>query len=444
MKKRIIFSIISILALIFGLLSGCGHKREVQTSAGYPNSSPKIHIDEKEMELWKSTVSVHLQDDLWSDKNAYDAGHYLMVLLHAAFYSGEEALQREFAEHFSRFMVAVKKSPQSIASNRLDQLHYLYLASRFVVLAEQYGRSYLIPDGLVDLLYKKIEDIWINEPAWQWGREPFKGGMRERILWKLRHKDVPKSYYRAIIDEELFTIAIAADLRAYERLAKDKTSWSPVVTDILEIARNIFQQEGEFRSDGGWLFQPGVWSDSPSYAYAGHTVKKIGMKPKPVPGIAWDTSHSHRFPLWLTSLEGAYAEGEPGNEMYKKIKRGLEKQFYEHVLVQPTQDFPAYRTTNYMDGRNGIYRWNYRTLKNDGYGPYELSGTLTLGWWAFLASERIQSVYRQIAEKFPLPSEVVSLYVGPNTTRERHVLVKWPDAYYNGYIELIVNLAAKL
>lgn len=367
-----------------------------------------------------------------------------MVPLHAAFYSGEEDWQQHFADHFRRFMVAVGEKPETIVGRRLDQLHYLYLASRFVVLSEQCNKSVLVPNGLVDLLYERIKSIWEKEPAWQWDRGPFRGGMRERILWKLQHKDVPISYYRAIIDEELFTIAIAADLRTYERLTKDPKFWSPVVSDILEIAYWMFKQEGEFQLDGGWLFQTGVWTDHPDYVYAGHMHKVPGMNPQPVPGIAWDTSHSHRFPLWLISIEGAYSEGEQQKELYKKIKEGLEKQFYEKVLVPPTSDFPAYRTRNFMDGSNGVYRWNYQTSRNNGYGPYELSGTLTLGWWAFLGTVRVQNMYQYLATQFPLPPNIVSVYVGPNTTRERHPLVKLPDAINNGYIELIVRLAGKL
>ena len=35
--------------------------------------------------LWNDTVAAQLKDELWNDKNIYDAGHYLMVPMHAAF-----------------------------------------------------------------------------------------------------------------------------------------------------------------------------------------------------------------------------------------------------------------------------------------------------------------------------------------------------------------------
>lgn len=396
-----------------------------------------------EKQLWTNTVSVYLHDELWSEEDAYDAGHYLMVPLHAAFYLHNDEWQQEFSRHLARFMKALKENPKSVVSGRLNKLHYLYLASRFVALSEQCGKHDLIPQGLVELLYQEVDSIWLKEPAWQWDRIPFDGGMRERVLWKLGNEQVSKSYYRAIIDEELFIFAIAADLRAHERFEKLSETWSPVVSDILDTAYNVFRQEGKYQSEGGWLFQPGVWTDHPDYAYVGHLKKTPKMEPKPVPNIAWDTSHSHRFALWLSSLSNAYGEEQPEKDFYNKIKEGIGKQFFSEVLVAPSNDFPAYRTKNFMDGKNGVYRYNYLTTK-DGYGPYELSGTITLGWWVFLGTEKIQRVYEDLSNSFPLPPEVISVYVGPNTTRKRNPFVSLPNSLNNGFTELIARLASKL
>ena len=43
-------------------------------------------IDEKDRQLWDATVAPYLRDDLWTDREAYDAGHFLMVPLHGAFH----------------------------------------------------------------------------------------------------------------------------------------------------------------------------------------------------------------------------------------------------------------------------------------------------------------------------------------------------------------------
>ena len=102
-----------------------------------------------------------------------------------------------------------------------------------------------------------------------------------------------------------------------------------------------------------------------------------------------------------------------------------------------------YRTTNYMDGRNGLYRYNYTTQQDTAYLPYQLSGTITLGWWSFLGGE-MSELYKNIYETFPLDENALKTYVGPNTTRERNKYVAWPAYFENGFAELNCLLASKL
>lgn len=398
-------------------------------------------IDDKERELWHVTVAPYLEDDLWLDLYLYDAGHYLMVPLHAAFLLNEPSWQTQFSEHLKRFLEYENRELEPTSNNRLARLHYFYLISRFVVLAEQSGQESSLTLSLVNLLYKRIEKIW-HDPAWMWGRDPFRNGMAERIEWKLNTFDVPYSYYRAITDEELFAFAIAADLRAYQRLTGYKNDSSPLLSEILSFAQLVFESEVRVR-DSGWLFQPSVWRDHPDYAFTGHDAKLPDMEPRPVEGIAWDSSHSHRFPLWLTSLMGAYDINATQRGFYHNLRDELERQFISHVLVIPSSEFDGYRTTNFMDGRNGVYRWKHDTQGEDGYGPYELSGTMLLGWWSFLSTNRICTVYQDIASRFPLSDELIEVYVGPNSSRERHALVKEPEVLKNGLTELIVRLASK-
>lgn len=438
MKKGFIFVFFVCFVFFLGLFYLIQEKKDLSLQKTF-------NTEESIDQLWERTVGAYLKDDLWTEENAYDAGHYLMVPLHAAFLNDVQEWKNDFSHQVHLFMEAYKEDPNSIVDVRLTQLHYLYFLSRFMVLAEQQGNPELIPDGLDAYLYERINDIWLNEPAWQWGRDPFSGGMQERVLWKLNNKSVEQSYYRTIIDEELFTIAIAADIRAHEKFVQGKEAKSTVIDDILEKSIMIFMNEGMYQDNGGWLFQPGVWTDSPSYAYAGNSEIKKGMKPKLVENIAWDTSHSHRFPLWLTSLANAYDSNSEEHDFYKKVKNGLEIQFYETVLKEPTKEFPAYRTTNFMDGRNGVYRWNYSSLgKGTGYGPYELSGTFTIGWWTFLGTDRIKKVYEEMTNFFPLPLEVMDVYDGPDTGKQRHTIIRWPQSFNNGYTELIAILASDI
>ena len=63
-----------------------------------------------------------------------------------------------------------------------------------------------------------------------------------------------------------------------------------------------------------------------------------------------------------------------------------------------------------MDGKNGVYRYNYNN-RPGGLGPYELTGHLTIGWWSFLQTSRSRSLYETLSTNYPLEEgKVVSYY----------------------------------
>ncbi|MFL0362258.1 hypothetical protein ACH0BF_04465 [Pseudobacillus sp. 179-B 2D1 NHS] len=395
-------------------------------------------LNEKEQSLWNSTIRVYLQKDLQSGRDFYDAGHLLMVPLHYAYSSSNEELTSDFKEYFQHFNPAEHKELNIHAEGeRLSTLQYYYLISQYIVLAENKGADKQHINDLADYLLSEIQQLWLEVPAWQWGEKDFRGGMRQRVLWKLENEKVDRHYYRAFVDEEFFTFAIAADLSRHFQN-------DPVLKDILKINYQVFQQESHFYADGRWLFQPGVWSDHPDYLYAGYHNKKNIQAAKPVEGIAADSSHFHRFPLWITSFIKAYPKGSSQRELFLNVRQGLEKQFFDKVLVDPDDKKPYYKLNNFMDGRNGLYRWNYATTRNNGYGPYELSGTFTMGWWVFLGSDRIKYVYADLAKQFPLPYEAVDLYSGPAKTKANHFSAAASNTYNNGLKEILAVLASKM
>lgn len=319
----------------------------------------------------------------------------------------------------------------------MTKLHFLYLTSQYLTLSNDSQQE------IETLVTEQLEKIWFK-PAWQWKvcKSPDFKNMQERISWKLKNKNVPVSYCRAIIDEELFTFAIAADLK---QTLKNKSP--EFVNEILNIAYNIFEQEIVFlenKPSGRWLFQPGVRTDHPDYAYVGQNKITPNLEKSPITEIAIDTSHSHRFPLWLLSLEKAFiSQGDLEKTRFiKKLQKGLTQQFLEKVLIPPSNKFPNYRTTNFMDGHNGVYRYNYITQgEGNGYEPYELSGTMLLGWWSFLSDQSIKNIYCFISSQFPFSKKEIILYSGPGTSRNRHPLINDESKYENGIIELIIKSA---
>jgi hypothetical protein len=361
-------------------------------------------------QLWTATIEPIFPRPVTTSAQAYYSGEVLLVPVHAAFSRNDPEWEKEFADYFKQFMQA----PDQITDVELSRLQFLYLASQFVVLAQKSHHAELIPSRLPDLLFSEIQTAWLEKPAGQW-EHPFFKGIRERTLWKLNTHNVAKSYFRGIMDDDFFVFAIAADLRNYGGTPEQQQTWRDPLNDILGIAHRVYAQEITPTSVGGWVLQPGVWTDHPDFQYAGNDRAEPGIRPKPVRDITLDSSHSARFPLWLISMRDAYGPGSEAYEFYDNLRFSLAKQFFAKVLVPPASDSPCYRLNNYMDGRNGPYRWGYAEFgPNSGYGPYQVSGALLIGTWVFLKTEETKSLYRNLARQYPWPAQCIALYYGPN------------------------------
>jgi hypothetical protein len=441
------FCIVSIaLILIYSTLNAQQIFSDTIISNNLQDSVKQNNILEHDSEiiiLWDSIIIPRLDTALWKKGTAYDAGHFFMIPLHAAFILEQEDWQNAFSKHFSRF---AEIGFADAEPTRLYRLQYYYLASWFLVLATQQKKDYLIPPNLYTVIHDEVDLAWNIESSWTWNSSfiPFKkfNNMRSRILWKLYNVDVqPVTFYRAIVDEEKFVFAIAANLKTYLKLTEgDTMPDNDLVDDVLLHANIVWQRRVEWNDEGGWLFQPGFWTDHPDYAYAGNYSKE-NPKPIPVKNIAEDVSHSHRTALWLKSLYNA--SDSTNMAYYKKLIAGLDTQFFTKVLIPPSDTINTYLTHNYMDGNNGLYRWNYKeNARNTGFGPFELSGTMLLGWWTFLEMDRIKTVYKELSEHFPLSEYILSIYEArtgtptPENRKENH--------YTNGMDYLICKLAALL
>lgn len=395
--------------------------------------------EERVKSLWERLMRPFLSDPQWVDDFAYDAGHALMIPLHAAYSATAEESWTADMLHHTKLLGSAIRDGAKLSNNRIALQQYLYVFTQVftqqAILQRDTGREDLIDFDLMQRIEGIQAALWTREPAPQWDRKPF-DNMYERILWKENITDPPFSFYRAIIDEEFFNFAIAADLC---NLFGDDTSVE--AREAVKVADRLFERYGNHTDEGGWLFQPGVWWDHRDYAYAGYSEPSHDMRPRPIKGIATDTSHSHRFARWLLSLRDAGGSSKR-TAGHQKALQGLEFQLTRKVLQAPSQAFPyGYRTTNYMDGHNGIFRWEYETQGEErGYRPYQLSGTFLFGWWVFLHSAPIYAAYSDAARYFPLANDAVGLYTGPNTTRKRHRHMQLPKFYIGGFAELLTRL----
>lgn len=358
--------------------------------------SQEIFEDSYTDSLWKITVRPYLAEPLWKRETSYNAGHFLVLPMYAAFEQNKPEWKRDFAKQFKWYS---DSGVNDMGKTLLYRIQYIYLASEFINLCKQYQEDALIPPNLYEQLYQKIETTWMNDRVWNWKHPKYKKStfknMRAKVLWKLYNKAVTeKTYHTAILDEELFTMATAANLK--RSLALSGLNKDGMLDDIVQISNEVFAKRSVYTADSGWIFQPGYWSNYEDFVYAGNPSVTDSIQKSIVPDIAEDFSHSMRYPCWINSFMNAQEVDTPYYKFYEKIKKGLTTQLYQKILVLPSDSNAQYKAVNYMDGRNGVYRYKY-SGRAGGIGPFQLSGALQIGWWSFLDSERIRQMYTHIA-----------------------------------------------
>ncbi len=213
----------------------------------------------------------------------------------------------------------------------------------------------------------------------------------------------PASYSGAFTDWDGYVLAIGADVRTYRRITGIPDL--PVLGVMSEAAFRL-HRKAVVPSGDGWVFEPGAYSDHRDFAFAGRSTMEGTVSESRIPGISWDSSHFSRWPLWLNSFELA---DRPA--YYRSLRTGLARQFERQVLVPPDRHFRTYRLNNYMDGRNGLFRWN--GVANESYGPFQLSGTFVYGWWSELKSPAIREAYRHISLALPFSPTEYAAFFGP-------------------------------
>lgn len=388
-------SLIVVVALL-ATLAGCGQSSNV---GSLPTAT-------------STSVRDLLKEDLWSDRDAYDATHYLMVPLHASFGSDSDPRRLDFDAFVTRFL----DHSSELTAKRLDRLQFTYLVSRYGVLKSERDGCTQETARVRSWLDTEI-DRFLTSPAWQWAASAFLT-VPDRIAWRLspESQQAQYEYQGALIDEDLFALAIAADAQTLD-LACGAPS-SNAVDRTVGLAADVFEEKVVSTSAGGWLLQPGVWSDHPDYLYAGNENVEPDLQPAPIADIATDTSHSARLPLFLRSLQcnAEVRTDQLSATKYEQLVAGLDAQF----AVVASRANGGILMTNFMDGRNGVYRYGYATQGADqGYGPYQLSGTFNLGWWTF-AGDRAHDAYEAQLNNFPFSDEILKTYIGPDTTRDRN------------------------
>jgi len=349
--------------------------------------------------LWNRSAKPALQQDLWLPESSYNCGHFLMVPMHGAFALKKENWLQDLKAHFSR--LADSGYAKLDSSNYLYKIQYCYFASEYLRLCYENDRRDLVPPALEDSLFNTVSDRWLHNAIWHWWHRKAAfatfPSMQKSMAWKLYDKKIKKpTYQKAVVDDDLFTMAVGVDLLRIKMLKGD--SIPAVLIEIQGDMYRTFKERGTFQEDGSYQFQAGWWTDHYDYRYASYDKYEEKLHPKPVKGIGEDATHAIRYPLWLNTLKASYAAGSEASQELSNIQHGMALQFRTKVLVMPNGEFPFYRLNNYMDGTNGLYRWNYSGRSNATL-PFGNSGTLYLGWWGFLPDPTLKALYKGVAQQ---------------------------------------------
>lgn len=321
--------------------------------------------------LYQNTVLVLLQEKLWTERDMYDAGHYLMVLMYYAFWSGDVEKINAFGEFFTRFSDDIAGDGLEAFQNEgeLNRLHFLYLYTQFANLCLANGYETMIVEKPLELAEQTAENYLLNNVGYGKTEET----ELERLKQILQGKSYSYKFYSSIHDFDKFSLAILCDLNWYHTMTGEAVS--ETMNLAKELSYELFHSpllntETEL---GGWLFQVGVTADSKDKIYAGHSTIKPSLEPLPREDIPSDSSHAHRLPLQLRSWQSAQTDRACW-ELFQLRREQLANQMVHYVLKNENGNW---LTTTFMDGTNGIYRYSYHV---DGVGleSYDLSGIFCL------------------------------------------------------------------
>ena len=397
-------------------------------------------------ELWPVTVEPVLKQELWVDRDKYDAANLLLQPMQYAFLTGDTDKISQFESFFGQLNLFFD---DAISSSRISTSQFLFFVSEYLVYKNNAGIM-SEDDHSLQLKLQNWTIEFVNSPAWMWDRDHFEN-LFSRLKWKLNTQEVDRSYYRAMFDEDLFALAIISNLSSLPNLES-----TPKFTLIIEETKTLLKQmlENELiptaNNDGSasfqWLIQPGVWDEHPDYRYVGHNEVNDELEPAYLDGTATDSSHMHRWPVWLKAYKRLYLNDLTMIKHIDNLELGLAQQFEQVVYQKSTDDFQGPRLFNFFDGHNGVYRYRYATLGGSGYGPYELSSILFYGWYGNLKSApSLKSDIELLLDNgFTLGEDELALYLGPNTSRDRNPMFVKPELFHNGMGELSFRVTLEL
>lgn len=420
MRVRSLF-VISLFS--FTIFSNCS-SQEITDTFNYENYS-QIQIYSDFEVIIKSFI---LRRDFNDRKYLSNISDIVLIPQEYAVISGDKVILEEL---FNFWVSMIPNIPyiQSMDpfSSGLIRLSIIRSLSNFLRgLVENNHEEYLNVNFEILVQFVRDEVIYfskINNPGWP----PLTDGdIRERIIFALtnwkKDKNGDRLNYEYSINDDLWRlIESAANIYVVENALSDKSSME--IKEVIDLGYRFINELGEF-NETGWHFQLGSINDHPDNIYSGYSKIEEINGPKTIEKLGWDTSHFSMFPSMLNALIKAFENNSSAKNSLINIRNKLSDNFYSNIIHWINGN-PF--TVNYMDGSNGLYRYNPST--NDAYLPFETSGTILFGQWAYLKSNIDSKFYKDLFDCFPLPASTIKTYQSL-FLRENRININQVEALY--------------
>ncbi len=346
-------------------------------------------------------------------KEAFDDPKYLssipeivMIPQEFAFGKNDVEIKQDLSVFYNSMTLSLNDiKTMRVKNHGLSRLSLIKAVSHYLRLIKENGQaSSGLEQKLLAFTLSEIEYFYnLSNPGWP---PLINGNVRERIIWGLENwNDVPKGLnnYAFSINDDIWRLA-EANANMFVYLEKSKQFIPNYIKELRELSYQ-FVNEGGVTSRLGYVFQPGSISDHPDNLYAGHEKIFSNIEHKEVEGLGWDTSHFSMFPSMIYSLKKSFEKDEIKFNYLSACSQEISNMFYGEIVEEIGG---STYTKNYMDGTNGVYRYDEKTT--DGYLPYELSGTILFGHWLYMNTKENYVFFNNLFNSFPLKHETIKTY----------------------------------
>ena len=267
----------------------------------------------------------------------------------------------------------------------------------------------------------------------------------------------PHKHKAAITNKDLLILMAACDLLQPAKIFDHPTV---VLSDMCSQGKRLIKIGMSNPGPRPWTWQPGKMSDQHDFKYAGNAEIAPNLKEKKVSNISYDSAHF--YSMWpLIFLSARDSSSARDHIFFQNAIEGLIRNLIENVVDYDKAECVV-RYRNYIDGTNGVFRWNYDNRgKNFGHSAYSLSYTPFFSSLALLDDERIAKQYQTISACYPYTADERKKYFWSRGLEEERLLVSLSEKrpseihkngvpsdfqinYYNRYFAKRVNTAKEI